>query len=270
MSCSTLNNQVGLNVAVGNLPEGFCPSSEQERLQSFAARLIVTPNQSFNGFAVGGIEPSSNVGPWLKDCLELFVFDDATARYIPIMTRGNFTNQQVLSTSGTFTVPDFTYRIKVTAWGGGGGGFNDASVNPQSGGSGGGRGIKTFAVLPAQNISFTIGTGGMNGNPATDGGDTVFLTLTAGGGKGGVANVPVIGGVVTGADFGIQGGASGHPAPSEIVSAGGDSPGGGAGGQYSNVPASPTPQGIVPGGGGSGGYAGMAGNGANGLILVEY
>lgn len=243
----------------------------QELAQAIAARLIVTPSQSFNGFAIGSVEPSSNVGPWFKDCLELFVFDDATARYVPLQIQGAFQNMSIQTTSGSFTVPDFIYRLKVTAWGAGGGGFYDASVNPQGGGGGGGRGVKIFTVMPGQVIPFTIGMGGVSGNPPTDGGDTTFLTMTAGGGKGGILSDPVLGGAVTGADFGVQGGTSEHPAPSGLPGFGGLSPGGGSGGAFSNVAANVKIHGILPGGGGSGGYSTFTGgNGANGIIQVEY
>lgn len=271
MSCETLNTQsVGLNVGVGNLPEGFCPSSEQERFQAFAARLIVSPSQTFNGMAIGSVEPTSNVGLWFKNCEELFVYDDATGRYIPLTIKGAFQNMSLQLTTGAFTVPEFIYQLKVTAWGGGGGGhYNGADFN--GGGSGGGRGIKIFSVLPGQIIPFTIGTGGMTGNPPTNGGNTTFLTMTAGGGNGGIVNYGVLGGVVTGADFGVQGGTSGQAPASGAPGHGGLSPGGGSGGEFSNVVGNAVVTGVVPGGGGCGGYTtATGGNGANGAILIEF
>ncbi len=85
MSCSTLNQQpVRMTVSAGALPEGFCPSSMQELFDAMVQRLIVTPNQVFTSFAQGSVEPTSNVGPWLKDCETWFVWDDTTARYQPI------------------------------------------------------------------------------------------------------------------------------------------------------------------------------------------
>lgn len=240
----------------------------QELLQAFGARLIVTPNQGFFGFAIGSVEPTSNVGPWLKDCLEIFVYDDDTARYVPLQTRDGFQNQQYFTTSGTFIVPDFTYQLKVTAWGGGGGGFfNAADFN--AGGSGGGRGIKIFTVIPGQAINYTIGAGGSPGNPSTNGGNTTFLTMTAGGGLGGILNYGRLGGVVTGADFPVQGGTSGQAPASGAPGHGGLSPGGGSGGEF--APSGGVVNGIVPGGGGSGGYtASTGGNGAGGAVLIEF
>lgn len=104
MSCETLNQQsIFLNVSFGSLPEGFCPASMQDLGAAIAARLIISSNQSFSSFAVGSLEPTSNVGPWLKDCLEWFVFDDATARYVPIKSSaiaGNLTGM-ITMWSGT-------------------------------------------------------------------------------------------------------------------------------------------------------------------------
>lgn len=243
----------------------------QELAQAIAARLIVTPSQSFNGMAIGSVEPTSNVGLWFKNCEELFVYDDATGRYVPLTIKGAFQSMTVMTSSGSFTVPEFISRIKVTAWGGGGGGYYDATLNPQGGGGGGGRGVKIFSVLPGQVIPVTIGMGGIAGNPATDGGNTTFLTMTAGGGRGGISGDPVLGGVVTGADFGVQGGTSEHPAPGGLPGFGGLSPGGGSGGAFSNVPANVLIHGIIPGGGGSGGYSTFTGgNGANGIIQIEF
>lgn len=242
----------------------------QELAQAIAARLIVTPSQSFNGMAIGSVEPTSNVGLWFKNCEELFVFDDATGRYVPLTIRGAFQTMELKTASAAFVVPEFITQLRVTAWGAGGGGhYNGADFN--GGGSGGGRGIKIFTVIPGQVIPFTIGMGGTTGNPATDGGDTTFLTMTAGGGKGGIVNYGVLGGAVTGADFGVQGGTSGQAPASGAPGHGGLSPGGGSGGEFSNVVGNTVVNGVLPGGGGSGGYTtSTGGNGANGIITIEY
>lgn len=85
MSCSTLVAQtVNMTVSAGALPEGFCPSSMQELFEAMVQRLIVTPNQAFTSFASGSVAPTSNVGPWLKDCETWFVWDDAIGAYVPM------------------------------------------------------------------------------------------------------------------------------------------------------------------------------------------
>lgn len=270
MSCSTLNNQsVGLNVAIGNLPEGFCPSSMQELAAAIAGRLIVTPNQGFFGFAIGSTEPASNVGPWLKNCEEIFVYDDSTARYVPLKTRGGFTNLEYHTASGTFIVPDFTTKLKVQGWGGGAGARFDGGAGA-GGGGGGGYGLKIFDVTPGQSISYTIGAGGSGGAPGTDGGATIFLTMTCGGGKTSRAAsfFGGDGGITTGATIPVNGASGDANIAGTNGGNGGDSPNGGAGGVFSDTS---THDGVTPGGGGAGGLgAEAAGNGAGGAITIEW
>lgn len=274
MSCDTLNQQsIGLNVAVGNLPEGFCPASMQELLQAFAARLIVTPNQGFFGFAIGSTAPTSNVGPWLRDCLEIFVFDDATASYVPLQVRNTFSNQQYYTSSDTFTVPEFVTKLRVQAWGGGGGGGRDTGNVGAAGGGGGAYCQGIFTVVPGSMIAVTIGAGGTQGTPGSAGGATTCNGMSAGGGlgaPGGSNNMPVAGGTATGGTININGQSS-FNGVSGFGGAGGDSPNGGGGGTFINPPSATLENGKVPGGGGSGDYANTgAGNGAGGAVLIEW
>lgn len=263
-----------MNVSLGNLPEGFCPSTMQELASAIVSRLIITPNQSFTSFAIGSTAPTTNVGPWLKDCLEWFVFDDSTGTYVPT-TKEGFNNIAYYTASNTFVVPDFIYKLKVHAWGGGAGGNPEAGTNG-AGGGGGGYGLKVFNVMPAQVISFTVGAGGAAAAP---GGPTMFLTMTAGGGTPGTTTGATSfggnGGTTTGADMPITGQGGGSPTSASFASgSGGDSPTGGPGGVYS--PTAANANGQVPGGGGAGGTTAtgapvcIVGLGAGGAVLVEF
>jgi hypothetical protein len=92
--------------------------------------------------------------------------------------------------NGSWTVPAGVTQIAVEAWGGGGGSTN------YSGGGGGGYIYAVFAVTPAANINFSIGTGGIgnssiSGNiQAGDGGTTSLgsqnASLSAYGGDGSI------------------------------------------------------------------------------------
>ena len=242
----------------------------QELGNEIAARLIISPSTEFNTFAIGSTAPASNVGPWLKDCLEWFVFDDATASYVPI-TKGGFDTVEVKSASGTFIVPDFIYKLKIEAWGAGGGGCNVSGGSSQAGGAGGAYGLIVADVTPGQVINYTIGTGGAAGTPATAGGATSILTLTCGGGAGGTVTGPATaGGAATGATRGISGG-SGAASVGGGGGAGGDSPLGGSGGR-TDLTAGTGQNGILPGGGGAGGTNSnnAGGTGANGQIVIWY
>lgn len=274
MSCDTLNSSaINLNVSLAQLPEGFCPASMQELGNAIAERIIISPSAEFNSYAVGSTAPTSNVGAWLKDCLQWFVFDDATATYVPV-TKGGFNTQELFTASSSFAVPDFIYKLKVSCWGAGGGGAN-AGGTAGGGGGGGSFAQAIIDVTPGQNIPYMVGTGGVNGIPGGTGGSTTFLTLTAGGGAGGVGAAGGNGGTATGGTLNFPGGAAGsvisgagHP-----IGQAGNAPMGGQGGVF-EFSGFTKINGKFPGGGGAPSdaptNAGAAGSGANGCILVEY
>lgn len=276
MPCESLDQQtVRLNVSMGALPEGFCPATMQQLGDAIAARLIISSNAAFSSFAIGPLAPTSNVGPWLKDCEEWFVWDSSTASYRPI-PKGGFNAFEVFDATTTFTVPPFIYKLMVEGWGGGGGGSNFSETTGTGGGGGGGGFGKTIIdVVPGQSLTLTIGAGGGPGLPSTPGGDTIItgpagVIMTAGGGTLGDSLNGGGGGVVTGAEFSIQGG-SGASQTSQI-GIGGSSPQGGAGGIKSFITV--RLNGIVPGGGGSGGSSGIGGevggSGAHGRVVIWY
>lgn len=262
-----------MNVSIGALPEGFCPSSMQELASAIAARLIITPTQAFSSFAVGSVEPTSNVGPWLKNCLEWFVFDDATSSYIPI-AKGGFDTIRPFTANGTFTVPDNVYKIQVEAYGAGGGGA-DAGGSSQGGAGAGAYGLAIRSVTPGQSIPIVIGASGASGPSGVDGGNTTVLGMTAGGGKGSTAGSPFnggAGGTATGFDVNFAGG-NGNRATTD-PGVGGDSPKGGQGGVYNTVDITFF-NGKFPGGGAAGGAVGgpsgaVGGTGGSGYVIIWY
>jgi hypothetical protein len=100
------------------------------------------------------------------------------------------------SVSGSDSVPVGMNRLWVTLSGGGGGGCT-SSAFPTSYGSGGGGGLlrTQVAVQPGDTFSWTIGTGGLKGNPGASGTSSTFslngvLALVAEGGGGAVLNGP--------------------------------------------------------------------------------
>lgn len=274
MSCPSNQNPVRLSVAMGSLPEGFC-GSPQQLGDAIAARLIVTPDVNNATFVSGSVPPTSNVGPWFRNCEQWFKFDDATGTYIPV-TKGGFDNEQFFTSSGSFIVPAFIYKIRASAWGGGGGGGSYDSA-AGAGGGGGAFAEAIFNVTPAQVVNITIGVGGSPGAPGGNGGDTTILTMVAGGGKGGVNGgggaLNGLGGTATGGVRNFSGGPGGG-----VISAnggsGGNSPQGGQGGRF-DFPGNRLTviNGAFPGGGAAGGGATggeVAGSGAAGACLIEY
>lgn len=273
MSCESLTQQsVRTSFTMGALPEGFCPKTLQEMGEAIVARIISSTGQSFSTFVVGPNPPSSNVGPWLKDCEVWFVWDDATASYRP-MRKGGFDSQEYRTASGTFIVPDFIFKIKVSLWGAGGGGGGGGTA--RGGGGGGGFVDGILNVIPGQVIPIVIGTGGAGvvAGAGAAGGNSTFLTLTAGGGGGGSGAVRGAGGTAAGGTVNMVGGAGEiGVAAGENSGNGGNSSRGGSGGTSSNVASSALSNGIVPGGGGGGSEnaAYGVGTGAGGAVEIMY
>lgn len=110
---------------------------------------------------------------------------------------GGFTNMEVFTASGTFTVPQGITRVVVEVRGGGGGGGkgNAGGGAVGQGGSGGGYGLGIFDVVPGSMHAVVAGAGGLGSNGGTctvgaTGGTSSFgsptlISATGGGGGGG-------------------------------------------------------------------------------------
>jgi len=151
--------------------------------------------------------------------------------------------------------------MTIELWGGGGGGFYGNMSGDGWGGGGGAYASKTLAVTAGAVINFTVGAGGQGYtvfpfplSPSTNGTASTYDSVIAGGGQ-----ASGLGGVATGGDVNISGGAG-------TVPLGGTA--GGPGGGTSDQP---------PGGGGSGGvYTGgllsevSGSNGQNGRVVIAW
>ena len=144
---------------------------------------------------------------------------------------------------GTWLCPQDVRRIRIRAWGGGGGGV----IYLAGGGGGGAYGEMILEVIPGRNYEVKIGAGGV---PGINGGDTKFDGIAIAGG----------GAAASGGGAGGTSPATIHINGQDGAVAGGSAPCGGGGGSGN--------AGGAPGGGGGGGAS--AGNGASGLLLIEY
>lgn len=195
--------------------------------------------------------------------------------------RPGFSAQSVFTSSGSFTVPAGVRALRVRAVGGGGGGAGCATG--QAGGCGGAGGYAEgiYAVTPGQSIAVVIGAGGTGGatgsNPGTWGGTTSFgAFLSATGGVGGTNTGAQwsggAGGTATGGAINIVGsyGADGAGSVPSVNGLGGASLFGGAGraARGGGTPAVAT--GYGSGGGGAYDTAAAGGNGAPGIVIIEY
>ncbi|EFQ79279.1 beta strand repeat-containing protein [Algoriphagus machipongonensis] len=204
--------------------------------------------------------------------------------------------------SGNFTVPDKITSLNVQLWGaGGGGGFNSQNNRPAGGGGGGGYSASpSYIVAPGQIISITIGAGGSgatSSSASTNGGNSVFGTLTANGGGRGNVLTGGTGGTATGGTLNNTGGNSsnavngnnnggsgggggagptgngglGASSNNTTGGAGGTANGAGPGGKGGDNNAAGS-NGISPGGGGGGegGDGARGGNGGDGQISITW
>jgi len=97
-------------------------------------------------------------------------------------------NEQVFTSSGSFTVPTGVTKLWVEIIGGGGGGAREGDYGGGGGGIAGGRINQQFTVTPAASLTVTIGAGGAaratrgDGNAGTA---TTFDSVSADAGAGG-------------------------------------------------------------------------------------
>ncbi len=75
-------NQLPFIFRAAPLPTNF-RGTPQQLLDAMVARLSAESETEIAVFVTGSVEPSSNVGPWLKDGVSWYVWDDVTGSYVP-------------------------------------------------------------------------------------------------------------------------------------------------------------------------------------------
>jgi hypothetical protein len=177
---------------------------------------------------------------------------------------GGFSNIQVFTASGTFTVPAGITKVKATVVGGGGNG-GLGSGSGATGGGGGGTAIGIFTVSPSSSHAVTVGGAG---------GTSSFGSLcSATGGASGVTgstNAGGLGGIGTGGQINIRGGTGSNTNNTSIGGEGAGSYLGGSSGSAEG--ASSARGGSQYGGGAQGGNLNSpsGGTGASGVVIVEW
>ena len=198
--------------------------------------------------------------------------------------RPGFSSIQAFTSSGNFTVPTGVTRVKVTVTGGGGAGGSN-TVAPAGGGGAAGSAISIISSLTSGAvIPVTVGAGGTasSGSTGGSGGTSSFgtyVSATGGaGGIGGTSNGPMAGGA-GGSGVGGNVNYNGSYGTDCVLSAarGGDGGGPGSGRGTTGALTAFAGQGYGGGGGGGGsnstvgaGTGALGGNGASGVVIVEY
>jgi len=176
---------------------------------------------------------------------------------------------EVFTADGTFTVPAKVTSVKVTVVGGGGGGRSESNPGSQGGGGAGGATIEVITgLVPAADITVTVGDGGAVN---TDGGDSSFGGYSsATGGAKGASFSGGAGGVGSGGDINFTGQSGGEG----FTNAGGAAFGGNSLMGFGGRESTGTQKNAVNyGGGGAGSHdntASYAGTGSGGIVIVEY
>jgi hypothetical protein len=75
-------NSIPLTFRAAPFPEGYVAGPEQMK-NDLVARLYAESTESISFFASGSVAPSSNVGPWLKNGEEWYVWSSTLAMYVP-------------------------------------------------------------------------------------------------------------------------------------------------------------------------------------------
>lgn len=214
---------------------------------------------------------------------ELFYREESNGDELQITRNGKLLGiTEIFTSSGTFTAPGGVTKVYLSmAGGGGGGGDSDPGA---AGGGGGGSGAfvinRPYTVVPGNNYTVTIGSGGAGGTgtgPGGNGGSTSFDSLTLAGGNGGLSTAGTGGAVPTG----ILNGSGTTGGLGYLGSSGANNPGnnggggggtlfgaGGNGGTGAVGAAGATNSGAGGGGGGYNGYDGGAGG--SGICIVMY
>lgn len=71
-----------LIVQAGQLPATF-RGKPQDLFREIIRRIKIVSPTGTNFIFIGDVEPTSNVGPWLRDGTKWYVFDNETKRYVP-------------------------------------------------------------------------------------------------------------------------------------------------------------------------------------------
>lgn len=72
-----------LLIEAGQIPPSFRGTPAQFAVEMVKRMKIVSPSGT-NFIFIGDVEPTSNVGPWLKGGTSWYVFDEETKRYVPV------------------------------------------------------------------------------------------------------------------------------------------------------------------------------------------
>ncbi len=77
-----MTNSIPLTFRAAPLPENYSATPEEFK-NDIVARLYAESSEAISFFASGSVAPTSDVGPWLKNGLEWWVWDSGLGTYVP-------------------------------------------------------------------------------------------------------------------------------------------------------------------------------------------
>ncbi|WLG99722.1 phage tail protein [Pseudomonas beijingensis] len=255
-----------------NIPPGWSATRRYNLtvgLAGVGSRLTQTLMSGMSGDAAGmAIRVCQENGVW-TDWEEV-----TTSRH------GPYKGTQIFKTAGVFTwtVPSGVKKVWVKVIGGGGGGGVRRTAGEEGGGGGGGGGVAEglFDLGAATSVSITVGEGGLGATTAASGENGkasafgAFCSASGGaGGNGGLVTSGGVSGTGVGGtiNYGLGDGSAGSVI-NQSLSRGGS---GGGPGSIGSSSASGIGRGPGGGGGGSGTSANSAaGNGAPGMVIIQW
>lgn len=108
------SNQLPVSFQLAALPPNV-KWTPQQLAQAIVQRLSVVTGQQFALFVTGSTAPSSNVGPWLKNGQEWWVWSDTDGAYVPIIINGESLGYSIGPTAPDHTI--FSFWIETTGGG---------------------------------------------------------------------------------------------------------------------------------------------------------
>lgn len=206
--------------------------------------------------------------------------NQAVYRLVAGVQQVSVNNTASTTTGATSFIGPASGVVKLRIWAGGASGGAGTGGGVGGGGGGGGYFEGVIAVTPGNIYTVAVGAGGASSSGVGNtGGTSTFGSISATGGTGGTASSSTsvggsagAGGGVTGATGGLQ--YAGYPGSNGIyINA--NAGFGVGGGSFSSTNTGPltgsgSNGGAFPGGGGSGGMTTSSGEGADGMVIVEY
>src|SRR4051812_16409201 len=101
-----------VTIQIGALPPAV-KWTPQQLADAMVARMRLVTAQTFALFVSGSTEPSSNVGPWLKNGNSWYVWSNTTGNYVPITIPASSLGYFIGSASPDHTVYNFWIETTV-------------------------------------------------------------------------------------------------------------------------------------------------------------